>query len=73
MMILMREKRKKQNLTQKQLANIIGVDRSTITKIENGSRPSVVNAKKIAQVLGFSWVEFFKDENKKNKNIEQSA
>jgi putative transcriptional regulator len=52
--------REKKLLTQKQLADLIGVDRSLISKIESGvSAPSVVTAKKIAAVLGFHWTKFF--------------
>ncbi|WP_213996438.1 helix-turn-helix transcriptional regulator [Tepidanaerobacter syntrophicus] len=67
---LIKEKRNAKGLTQEQLAMLIGVDRTTITKIENGSaRPSVDNAKKIGKVLGFDWTIFFEaddDEDKKN-------
>ena len=55
----MKEKREEIKLTQEQLAEIVGVDRSTITKIENGGRTSVKTAKKIAKVLGFEWTLFF--------------
>lgn len=65
-MRLMKEKREEANLTQEQLASMIGINRTTITKIENGSRPSVDNAQKIAKILGFDWTEFF-------KNIKTSA
>ncbi|AEE95321.1 helix-turn-helix transcriptional regulator [Mahella australiensis] len=57
---LLKERRNAKGLTQEQLAALIGVDRTTITKIENGSaRPSVNNAKKIAQALDFDWTIFF--------------
>lgn len=56
----MREKREENSLTQEQLAALVGVDRTTITKIENGNRPSIDNARKIAEVLGFDWTLFFK-------------
>lgn len=57
----MREKRELKGLTQQQLADLIGRDRSLIAKIENGSRPSVETAKKIAAILGFEWTRFFDD------------
>lgn len=56
---LIKEKRAALNLTQKQLADLVGVDRTTISKIENGIRPSVNSAKKIAQILGLDWTIFF--------------
>ena len=55
-------KRKKKRLTQQQLAELVGVDRTLISKIESGSvTPSVTTAKKIAAVLGFNWTRFFDD------------
>lgn len=44
--------RKEQNMTQAQLAKILGVVPSTITQYENGTRkPDIVMLKKIAKVL----------------------
>lgn len=63
-------KRKKKLLTQQQLAELVGVDRTLISKIESGvATPSVTTAKKIAAVLGFDWVRFFEDDS----NDEQAA
>ena len=63
-------KRKKKLLTQQQLAELVGVDRTLISKIESGAAtPSVTTAKKIAAVLGFDWVRFFEDDS----NDEQAA
>lgn len=57
-----KEKRVQKNLTQQQLAEIIGVDRTLISKIESGaSSPSVGVAKRIATVLGFDWTQFYED------------
>lgn len=62
--------RKKKLLTQQQLAELVGVDRTLISKIESGvATPSVTTAKKIAAVLGFDWVRFFEDDS----NDEQAA
>ncbi|MDI6619701.1 MAG: helix-turn-helix transcriptional regulator [Clostridiales bacterium] len=58
-MKLMREKREEAHLTQQQLATMIGISRTAITKIENGGRPSVNTAQKIANILGFDWTLFF--------------
>lgn len=56
--------REKKLLTQQQLADLIGVDRTLISKIESGvSSPSVTTAKKIAAVLGFEWTAFYQDED----------
>ena len=63
-------KRKKKLLTQQQLAELVGVDRTLISKIESGAAtPSVTTAKKIAAVLGFNWTRFFEDDS----NDEQAA
>jgi transcriptional regulator with XRE-family HTH domain len=52
--------RESKGYTQEQLATVIGVDRSLISKIENGSaRPSPEKAKKFAELLGFKWTRFF--------------
>lgn len=58
----LKDKRTRKNLTQQQLADMIGVDRTLVSKIECGvSSPSVAVAKKIASVLGFDWTRFFED------------
>lgn len=63
-MELLKIERKKRGLTQQQLAELVGVDRTLISKIESGAAtPSVTTAKKIAAVLGFDWVKFFEDSN----------
>lgn len=60
--------REKKLLTQQQLADLVGVDRTLISKIESGvSSPSVATAKKIAAVLGFDWTLFYQEEDKLNK------
>ncbi len=58
-MQIMREKRMSARLTQGELAYRVGVDRTTISKIERGVRPSVETAQKIGQCLGFNWTLFF--------------
>ena len=55
--------RHESNLTQEQLAKMVGISRTMITEIENGNaNPSVKVAKKIAAVLGFDWTRFYEDE-----------
>ena len=57
-------RRESHNLTQEQLAKMVGISRTMITEIENGNaNPSVKVAKKIAAVLGFDWTRFFEDED----------
>lgn len=59
---ILKEKRKEQRLTQKDLASELGIDVSYISLLENGKRkPSVPMAKKIAALLKFNWTMFFED------------
>jgi len=56
--------REKKRLTQQQLAELVGVDRTLISKIESGAAtPSITTAKKIAAVLGLNWTRFFEDDH----------
>ncbi|EOZ2853512.1 helix-turn-helix transcriptional regulator [Listeria monocytogenes] len=56
----LKELRKAKGLTQKELANKLGVHRTTITLIEKGiNKPSVKVAKKLGEVLGVEWNIFF--------------
>lgn len=55
--------RMQKNLTHEQVAEQSGITRQYYGMIENGDRdPSVEVAKKIAAVLGFSWILFFENE-----------
>ena len=56
----MKKLRYESNLTQAQLAKMVGISRTMITEVENGrANPSVKVAKKIAAVLGFDWTRFY--------------
>lgn len=56
----LKEIRKEKGFTQEQLANECGVQRTTITMIENENNlPSVETAKKLGEVLGIDWKVFF--------------
>ena len=66
----LRNKRLEKKLTQSELAEMAGIDATTVSKIELGDRrPSVEVAKKIAAVLGFPWTRFFEDDS----NDEQAS
>jgi putative transcriptional regulator len=54
--------RNQKNLTQAQVAERAGIARTTYAMIEQGERgATVMNAKKISNVLGFDWTIFFED------------
>lgn len=54
--------RNKKSLSQSQVANQIKVSQQMYNYIENGKRnPSPKLAKKIADVLNFSWTKFYED------------
>ena len=49
-------------LSQKDIADTVKITQPTYSNIEKGKRrPSVDVAKKIAEVLGFDWTEFFRE------------
>ncbi len=63
MRIWLKELRLAKDLTQEKIANLAGVDITTINKIELGERrPSPKTAKAIASVLEFDWTKFYEDE-----------
>lgn len=56
----LKKARLEKGLTQQQLAEMLGITRQTISHIECGRiKPSIDNAKAIANVLGFEWSNFF--------------
>lgn len=58
----LQEIRKDKKMTQLQLANLSGCDRTMIGKIETGEvKPSVKLAKSIACVLDIDWTLFYED------------
>lgn len=55
------------NLSQYDLAAKVGVTHVTICNIERGKiRPSVALAKKLGNVLNFSWTRFYEDSTSKS-------
>lgn len=56
------ERRKEAGLTQKQLANLLGLKRSSISKWENGaSKPRAETLKKLADLLNCTVDELLKE------------
>lgn len=61
-MFNLRELREKKGITQTEISVKVGVSRQAISLIENGqTKPSVENAKKIAEILDFDWSLFYED------------
>lgn len=56
---LLIKKRKELGYSQKNVAELAGIERSYYTKIENGLTPSVKTAKAISNCLGLEWTLFF--------------
>jgi len=53
-------KRIYKGFSQEELAELVGIDNTSISKYEVGERnPSVDVAKKIADILEFNWVKFY--------------
>lgn len=67
----LRELRKRNGLNQEKLAELINVDPTTISNIENGKNyPSLINLENLLQVLGCSFLEAFDFEHKNsNENL----
>lgn len=54
--------REESNMTQEDIAKKVGVTRQHIGMIENGiTNPSTELAKKLGNILGFSWTKFYED------------
>lgn len=59
-MVDIKKLREDRKLSQTELGKIAGVTRQNISKIETGNaKPSIETAKKIGEVLGFNWWEYF--------------
>ena len=62
-MIDLKTLRQDNGLTQTALAEAAGVVRQTISNIECGINvPSVDLAKKLAEILGLNWTDFFSED-----------
>ena len=63
-----REKREYLGMSQKELADIVGIAQSTLCDIEQGrSKPSLPVAIKIANAIGVDDIQFFADDYKKGE------
>ena len=56
----LKDLRKSKGFTQQQLAEKLGINRSTLSLIEIGiNKPSVKLAKKLGEILQVEWSKFF--------------
>ena len=63
-MLDLKELRRERMLSQKQLAELINVERSTITQIELGvNKPSVKTAMALGELFEVDWRGFFEETN----------
>lgn len=63
-----RELRKRKGINQETLAELIDVDPTTISNIENGKNyPSMINLENLLNILGYSFTEAFDFEHKNNE------
>ncbi len=70
----LKEHRIAAGMTQDELGEASGVDRSLISKLETGSaNASPTTAKAIAKILKFDWTRFFPDTNTSDCSDERSA
>lgn len=59
----LKEIRKAQNLTMKQVSERSDISESMLSLIESGKRtPSVRSAQRIAATLGVEWTKFFEEQ-----------
>lgn len=64
--------RKAKGHTQREVADACGIKRQYYGMIENGARPSVDVAKRIAAFLGFEWTLFFECEGNETLRYQNS-
>lgn len=62
-MPFMEAARKEKGFTQQQLAEMVGITQSALSRYEKGIRtPSVPTAQRIAAALGVEWTKFFEEQ-----------
>lgn len=67
-MPFMEAARKEKGFTQQQLAEMVGITQSALSRYEKGIRtPSVPVAQRIAAALGVDWTKFFEPINRQEE------
>ncbi len=64
----LKQQRKLMSKTHQQVADAIGIERSTYTRIENGDSPHVTTAKKIGGYYGFKWYLLYSESGAINES-----
>lgn len=65
-MVDLQYERETKGISQQELATRVGITRQALSAVERGlALPNVENAKKIAEVLGIRWWDFY-EESKSN-------
>lgn len=70
---LLIQRRRLLGYSQQDVANLIGIDRSYYSKIENGLTPSVKVAKALGQQLGIDWTIFFNEIGAKTTQLQRDV
>lgn len=61
-MFNLQQKREEAGMTQEELGRKLGISRQAVSLLENGTnKPTVTNAKKLGEILGFDWTELYND------------
>ena len=62
--MILKEKRIRKGMTQQEVADAVGIAKSTYCLIERGKRSTrVKTAKRIAKVLKFKWTEIYEEDD----------
>lgn len=70
---LLRYYRSRSNLTQQQVSDLMGINRTTYTYYETGkSEPSIDNLYKLTKIFGITYDDLLPTDSNKNVNPEKS-
>lgn len=70
---LLRYYRNRSNLTQQQVSDLMGINRTTYTYYENGkTEPSIDNLHKLIKIYGITYEDLLPSDSNKNANLAKS-